>query len=180
MKIMRIVSTGVILAILITPTILTAQDARHARDLNVIAGEIQQSQGVDSVRAIDLNTVSPATMEELGNAVMERIIGNPERHAWMEQMMGGEGSEQLAAAHRWMGYQYIRSGGDLTTWGPDWMGFGMMSFGGMHGWYGDPRDRTWNLAGQRFHRWYWMLGPITLIAGVVLVIAIAFPVLRRH
>lgn len=43
-------------------------------------------------------------------------------------MMGGEGSEGLAAAHRWLGYRYL-SGGYGRGFGV--MGRGMMRYWGM-------------------------------------------------
>ncbi len=185
MKIMRIPAVGAALVFLMVTVTISAQDAGHGRDIETIVAEIQQMQGVDTFTAIDPDTVPPALLEELGDAVMDRMIGDEERHSWMDQMMGGEGSEQLSAAHRWMGYRYLRSGGgELDTWGPGWMGPGMMGSGGMHGWmhgwYGDASYRGRGPAGRSFHPWYWMLSPIVLILAVVLIVVFVFIAIRRR
>lgn len=187
------VGAAMVFLILTMAVTITAQDAGHGRDIETIVAEIQQMQGVDTFTAIDPDSVPPALLEELGDAVMDRMIGDEERHAWMDQMMGGDGSQQLAAAHRWMGYRYLRSGGgELDAWGPGWMGPammgpGMMGRGGMHGWYGseagwsgDGSYRSRGLAGRWFHPWYWMLGPIVLIVLIVLIVAFAVVLVRRR
>jgi hypothetical protein len=79
--------------------------------------------------------VPPELLGELGDAVMSEIHPDPQTHEWMDQMMGGEGSESLASAHRWMGYRYLAGGYGR--------GFGMMS-GGMMG----P-----GMMGRGFGRW---------------------------
>lgn len=185
MKTMRIPAVGAVLVFLMVTVTISAQDAGHGRDIETIVAEIQQLQGVDTFTAIDPDTVPPALLEELGDAVMDRMIGDEERHSWMDQMMGGDGSEQLSAAHRWMGYRYLRGGGgDLDAWGPGWMGPGMMGPGGMHGWmhgwYGDVSYRGRGPAGRWFHPWYWMLSPIVLILAVVLIVVFVILFTQRR
>ena len=64
-------------------------------------------------------------------------VGDAERHEWMDEMMGGEGSESLETAHRWMAYRYLSGGyGPTTRFGMGGVMGGMM----MNGWglMGDP------------------------------------------
>jgi hypothetical protein len=96
----------------------------HGRSVTEVLDEIRAELGIDEGKRIPPDAVSPALLEELGDAVMAEIHPDPEVHAWMDQMMGGEGSESLASAHRWMGYRYLTGGYGR--------GFGMMG-GGMMG-----------------------------------------------
>ncbi|KKK96461.1 hypothetical protein LCGC14_2662540 [marine sediment metagenome] len=55
---------------------------------------------------------------------MSDMIPNPKQHEWMDEMMGGEGSENLSAMHRLMGYRYLSDDGGFI---------GSMMMGGMFG-----------------------------------------------
>lgn len=109
--------------LLVVPTF--ADTDPHGEDLDAILGEIREAQGVGSVEEIDPNDVSEERLERLGDAVMGEIHPDDDQHEWMDRMMGGEGSESLSAAHRWMGYRYLVGGFGM-------MGPGMM--GGRSGW----------------------------------------------
>jgi hypothetical protein len=95
-----------------------------------VLSQIRQKLGLGPDDRIDPSKVPDNLMQELGDAVMDQMIPNPQQHEWMDRMMGGEGSESLAAAHRWMGYRYLTGG-----YGPGG-GYGMMGGGMMGGGYG--------------------------------------------
>ena len=110
---------------LIGGTTLWAQEDGHGRGVDVIINEIKQNQGVESITLIDPDQIRPTLLEELGDSVMGLMIADEARHEWMDEMMGGEGSEQLASNHRWVAYNYLQNDGNLGTWGPGMMGPGM-------------------------------------------------------
>lgn len=123
---------------LLLGTTLWADENEHGRSVNVIIDELKQAQGVQTISQIDPSLVSQAQLEELGDAVMGLSIGNDQRHEWMDQMMGGDGSERLASVHRQYAYNYLQSNGNNSSWGGGMGGFGMM-----RGW----GDSSYNNAG---------------------------------
>jgi putative membrane protein len=89
----------------------------------------------------------------------------------MDEMMGGEGSEQLDSTHRWMGYQYLQNNGNLGGFGPGMMsgwgyGGGTWGPGMMSGWYGPAR------MGSQFVAWIWIAGFLLISVAIVLVIVL--------
>ena len=82
----------------------------HSATVDQVMDEIRNELRLRENERIDPDTVPPALLEELGDAVMSEIHPDPEVHEWMDQMMGGEGSESLSSAHRWMGYRYLTGG----------------------------------------------------------------------
>lgn len=109
-----------------------AQSDAHERTVEDVEREIRTTLGLDGEVRIDPDTVPEELLISLGDAVMGSYIGDPKRHEWMDRMMGGEGSESLDSAHRWMAYRYLSGGyADSAGFG---MGRGMM--GGMMGGWG--------------------------------------------
>lgn len=154
----------VLAVVLVLPVV--AQE--HGRSIQVILEEIKHAQNVQRVEQIDPDEVSDAQLAELGEAVMDVRVPNERQHAFMDEMMGGEGSKSLEAMHRSMGYSYLSAGGES--------GWGMMDTGrtgwGMMG--------PWMMSGYRGFGWghgmmsagpgVWIL--VVLLASVVVVLAI--------
>lgn len=102
---------SLLLVILITITAIVSADADgHSGSIEDVLAEIRHDLDLDEDERIDPDVVPPQLLEELGDAVMGDIHPDPEIHEWMDEMMGGEGSESLASAHRWMGYRYLTGG----------------------------------------------------------------------
>lgn len=102
----RIFNT-LILAVLITfPTLLLFAEMKPL-PVDKVLSEIRQEQGVKNNDAINPEKVSPSKLEELGDSVMEIMIGNSDRHEQMDKMMGGEGSPNLTAMHQRIGFNYL-------------------------------------------------------------------------
>lgn len=81
--------------------------AAQSEAIKKILSEMRQSQNLGPSETIDLSKVTKAQLEKLGDAWMDIMIPNQRQHEMMDQMMGGEGSESLANAHRAMGSCYL-------------------------------------------------------------------------
>jgi putative membrane protein len=88
-----------------------------SRSVQVLMQEIMDVQDVGSIKEIMADTVSKNLLEELGEAVMVLLLPDEQQQALMDFMLGGEGSKELAAKHRWIAYSYLQNGGNLTTTG---------------------------------------------------------------
>jgi hypothetical protein len=108
------------------------QSEEHSVTLEQAIDDIRTQIGLGSEERINPDEVPEMLLERLGEAVMSEIHPDESVHAWMDSMMGGEGSQSLASAHRWMGYQYLSSG---SAYGYGMGRMGMMG-SGMTGWYG--------------------------------------------
>ncbi len=112
-----------------------SDNPRHSESVEEVMAEIRAELGLEANERIEPDKVSPQLLEKLGDTVMGTMHPDPEQHEWMDEMMGGEGSESLAAAHRWMGYRYLSGGygSGFGMMGGGMMGSGMMGHGGMMG-----------------------------------------------
>ncbi len=72
-----------------------------------IVSEIISKQSVTSTSQIDCSKISDEEFEELGDALMEKMLGNHELHEQMDERMGGEGSESLKQMHIFMGMNWL-------------------------------------------------------------------------
>ena len=89
---------------------LDMEDERLEEYVETVIDEIRAALDLRDGEGIDPDKVPPELLEKLGDAVMGLIHSNAERHEWMDEMMGGESSENLSEAHRWMGYRYLTGG----------------------------------------------------------------------
>lgn len=106
----------------------TVEGAEQENPLRTVLQKIRETQGIGENERIDPDKVSDGRLEELGEALMGIMHLDPEVHEWMDETMGGEGTETLAAMHRMMGYRYL------------WRYYGGMAGSGMMcgGWFGGP------------------------------------------
>jgi hypothetical protein len=115
-----------VLALGLSAPALASGDSGHTLSIDEAVSQIRDDLNLSSQQPIDPDAVPAPLLEQLGDAVMAEMAGSEAHHQWMDTMMGGEGSESLASAHRWMGYRYLTGG-----YGPYGPGRGM--HGGMHG-----------------------------------------------
>jgi len=87
------------------------QAMAEPRTLDAIVAGIEKQQNVATLDKVVVDKVAPAVVEELGDAVMEVLLGNSAMHDRMDKMIGGDGSPQLNAFHTDLGLQYLRNGG---------------------------------------------------------------------
>ncbi|MBK5243665.1 MAG: hypothetical protein JJE18_01330 [Eubacteriaceae bacterium] len=74
-------------------------DEMQLKSVNTILAEIRVEQGIGGSDKIDVNKVSQAQLEALGDSVMEEMIGNTAMHDQMDLRLDGDGSESLKAFH---------------------------------------------------------------------------------
>ena len=131
----RKISVVVVLLLIVSFTYVLADSGDvHGGSIDDILNEIREDLGLKDKQKIDPALVDEQLLEQLGDAVMALNFPDPKQHEWMDEMMGGESSESLAAMHRTMGYCYLNDG---SSWGSGgMMGSGsrsMMMGGGMMG-----------------------------------------------
>jgi hypothetical protein len=157
-----------LIVVLALVLVLPVAAQEHGRSIQAILEEIKQAQNVQRVEQIDPDKVSDTQLAELGEAVMDVQFPNERQHAFMDEMMGGEGSRSLKAMHRYMGYSYLSAGGE-RGWGgmsAGRTGWGMMGPWMMRGYRGFGRGYGMMSAGPGV----WIL--VALLASAVVVLAI--------
>ena len=151
----KLFAVAIILIFIFTGAFSVYADDMTLKSVDTILTEIQQEQGVDSTDKINPDKVSQTKLEELGDSVMEAMIGNTAMHDQMDIKLGGDGSASLTAFHTRLGYNYLvgypngmmslMTAGMMGTNGAlnGSVGFGMMGnsnygggYGGMMGYLG--------------------------------------------
>jgi hypothetical protein len=118
----------------------------HDMTVDNVLTEIRDELSLTSDQKIDPDQVPERMLEDLGDAVMSAIHPDEVQHEWMDRMMGGEGSDSLASAHRWMAYRYLTGGYDADGM----MGPGMMS--GRSSMMGGSMVGGWGMMGNPDYR----------------------------
>lgn len=103
----KLLVLGIILIFVFTAAVSVYADGMALKSVDTILTEIQKEQGVQSVGKINPDKVSQAKLEELGDSVMEAMIGNTALHDQMDIRLGGDGSASLTAFHIRLGYNYL-------------------------------------------------------------------------
>ncbi len=150
----KILVLPIILIFVLTSIFSVYADDMNLKNVETILTEIQQEQGVETAEQIIADKVSQAKLEELGDSVMETMIGNTERHDQMDIRLGGDGSASLTAFHVKLGYNYLSgypngmmalmTSGMMgptnekynSNYGGEMMGNYNNGFGGMMGYFG--------------------------------------------
>ncbi len=104
-NILTTISVGCMLLFAL-PAIAATEDG-HNRSIADVIDEITQSHNVSSQSELSCDAVTDDQFEELGDAVMQTMIGDDEAHEVMDNMMGGEGSTSLRSMHIAMGQRYL-------------------------------------------------------------------------
>ena len=109
---------------------------------------------------------------------MDVQFPNERQHAFMDDMMGGEGSQSLEAMHRDMGCSYLSTGGE-SGWGM--MYTGRTGWGMMGPWTrGRYRSFGWGRGVMSAGPGVWILVVLLASAVVALTIALAIRSNRRR
>jgi hypothetical protein len=141
------ISMIIIVFVIMSFFVLTLAADMGPKSIDVVLSEIRQEQGINNTDTINVDKVSAAKLEELGDSVMEVMIGNSAMHEQMDTRLGGDGSASLTAFHKKLGYNYLSgypngmmnlmSGGMMSTYQGGMMGyFNQGSMMGSFGWGG--------------------------------------------
>lgn len=174
----KFVSFAFILGLLMLPVLSVKADSMDLKSVETIIAEIRQDQNIATTDPINISKVTSAKLEELGDSVMEQVVGNTAVHDRMDIALGGDGSANLTNVHMRVGYNYL-AGVPITMM--TFMGAGgMMSFGGgMMGGYGYfPQNENYVGYGSMMSGYAvgWMVAG--LLGLVALIIGIAYLVTR--
>ena len=95
------------LMVIFSLSIISFADMMAPKSIDAVMAEIRQEQKLNSSDQIDPAKVSHKMLEELGDSVMEAMIGNSAMHDQMDNNLGGDGSSTLTAFHEKLGYNYL-------------------------------------------------------------------------
>lgn len=154
-----------IIIIIILNLISIYSEEMNIRSIDNILSDIRGEQGVKGADKINPDKVNSQLLEKLGDAVMEEMTGNHDRHEQMDQMMGGEGSANLTVMYQRIGYNYLA--GNINGYQD------MMKYSGMMNEY--PAKTTNNFKGGFPMMWnrYEMIngfGWIGYLIGIIILI----------
>ena len=181
----KLISFAFVLGLMLITTISARAEGMELKSVETIIAEIRQDQNIGSNVQIDIAKVTSAQLEELGDSVMEKVVGNISVHERLDIAFGGDGSASLTAVHIRVGYNYLvgipitmmtfmGAGGMMGGFGYTNQIGSYQGFGGMMGGYGY-YNQFGTLPGyggmMGGFGWVWMiiglLGLITFIVAVV-------------
>jgi len=154
-----------------TDTIQTVDEAMQ---------QIMSSQNVSNANQVDCSKVTDSQFENLGDAVMERMIGNHQLHEQMDAIMGGEGSQSLTNMHIYMGRNWLGCTANFQgRIGPEMMGGfgGMMGGASFNGYMG---NMMMNMMGYYYPAYYSTYNNLfmwTIVGWVFFVVMLAISIL---
>ena len=165
---------AIMLLVMLIPFSVMAEEM-SIRPVEEILSEIKQEQGVTTNDQIDAVKISSEKLEELGDAVMEELIGNHAMHERMDTRLGGEGSAALSDFHKRLAANYL-AGVPLGMMGMMW-GRAKGSIRGSWPQRGiDVRSGT-NMMGYGWTGLGWigaiLMGLVVLVAIVLIVFLVA-------
>ncbi|MDP3995766.1 MAG: hypothetical protein Q8P74_00765 [bacterium] len=156
--------------------VFVSANGGHSLSVDDVLTEIMEVQSVDEAVSINCQDVADEQFERLGEAAMSIIHPDEKQHELMDQMRGGEGSENLKVMHIVMGENYLGCGtggvmGGGMMGGTDMMstmmggGGGMMNGGGgMMGWNNWGIGSGWGWFGLIFMILLWILAVVGIVA----------------
>lgn len=166
-----LISTILVAFVVVSFSALVLADDMELKSIEVVLSEIRQEQEIGSSDTINVDKVSSEKLEELGDSVMEVMIGNSEMHEQMDERLGGEGSASLTAFHKKLGYNYLSGypNGMMNL-----MSGGMMNTyqGGMMRYFN--QDRMMGSFG-----WIGLLFGFLLLVALVVVVILAIKVAQK-
>ena len=124
-----------IIMLFLSMGIISNVHAAAPKSIDSVMSEIRTEQGVQTNDQINPDSVSQAKLEELGDSVMEAMIGDSAVHEQMDARMGGDGSASLTAMHVRIGYNYL-TGYPYGMMGTNHMNSSGFYNGGMMGYFG--------------------------------------------
>lgn len=155
-------------------------DGMQLKSIDTIMAEIRLEQGVQSNKSIDVSKVSQTRLEELGDSVMEKIIGNTAMHDQMDINLGGDGSANLTSVHTRIGYDYLLGNPiNMMTF----MGGNMMGYNNFNGYGNMTGYNNYNGYGNMMGNFDWgglIIGFLLFILVIAVVIYAISTFSRPH
>lgn len=141
----KIIATMVILVLLMASnTAVFADSTSEIKSIDTVISDIREELNLKATDPIYPEKVTNDLLEQLGDSVMEAMIGNHDLHEQMDARMGGDGSATLTSMHIRMGYEYlyiVLNGLNLdygTTVNSNWINMmGYTGWGMMKGFVGN-------------------------------------------
>lgn len=166
-----------VIFVIMSFSFLVLADDMTPMSIDDVLSEIRQEQGIGITDPIDVDKVSDAELEKLGDSVMEAMIGNSAMHDQMDIRLGGDGSASLTAFHIKLGYNYLSGYPDGMM---NLMSGGMMNNyqGGMMGSYQVGKLSNFNQGNNMMGTFGWggfvfgFMFFISLILNVILLVKI--------
>lgn len=84
-------------------------DGMQLKSIDAIMAEIRLEQGVQTNKSIDVSKVSQTRLEELGDSVMEKIVGNTAMHDQMDLLTSAVKVQRIL-------HQYIHASVMIILW----------------------------------------------------------------
>jgi len=175
MKKLLAIALSIMLVTIFAMAITVQADEMTLKSIDTIMSEIKTEQGVQANDKIDVGKVSQAKLEELGDSVMEAMIGNTAMHDQMDVRIGGDGSAALTAFHIRLGYNYLSGypNGMMTLMSSGMMGYnGVVKEGGIRGMMGY-NDFWGNNGMMGNYGWIGLLLGIIFLLIVIVVVVFA-------
>ena len=177
----KLVTLAIVLFFVFITVISVFADQMPMKSVDTILAEIRLEQGVQTTDKINPDKVKQAKLEELGDSVMEAMIGNTEVHDKMDIQLGGDGSASLTAFHVRLGYNYLSDypNGMMTLMTSGMMGSkgGGNGSTGLVGMMGRNGYNNYNGNNGMMGSWGWG-GVITGAIALILLIVILFFVFK--
>ena len=104
----KIIATMVTLVLLMASiTAVYADTTSDIKSIDSVISEIRIELNLKETDQINPGNVSNDLLEQLGDSVMEAMIGNHDLHEQMDARMGGDESVTIISMHIRMGYNYL-------------------------------------------------------------------------
>lgn len=110
-----------LLSLVLLPAPVVLAHGGHEMSLADAMAQLRESLGLEANAHIVCEMLTEAQFEFLGEVVMAELYGDEEKHEIVDQLAGGEGSEQLRRAHVEVGAKYLGCHGD-GGWETFWEG----------------------------------------------------------
>lgn len=104
----KVIATMMMFVLLMAPiSAVYADNASDIISIDAVISDIRAELNIKATDPINPDKVSDDLLEQLGDSVMEEMIGNHDLHEQMDARMGGDGSATLISMHIRMGYEYL-------------------------------------------------------------------------
>ncbi|MBI4173774.1 MAG: hypothetical protein HY519_03585 [Candidatus Aenigmarchaeota archaeon] len=106
---------GAVLVLLVAATVASAEMEAMLPDPADVMNSLAAEQRVSDASMVDCAKVADSEFQLLGDAVMQKMVGDLELHGQMDAVMGGEGSASLMRVHTAMGRNWLGCASDAAT-----------------------------------------------------------------